>query len=351
MCNFFLRATLVLSLASLGSLGACAPGAATTGPRSPSAATDGDDDPHGMHGHAHGHAHGEGAGPIDIRRAALPFRVLRGHGGTEVAEADFFADLAAADAICLGEAHPNPHHHWMQLMVLEHLAQAAEGKRQLGVGLEMFATPFQGVLDDFAAGKIDEAALLARTGWEERWGYDFGFYRPMIALAVAGKHALLALNAPRELAHQVNEVGLDKLSPTDKKALPELDLKDEAHRAWFEKATGGHTEGGGKSFDDFYAAQVVWDETMADTATRWLKGGAKGEPPRQIAILAGVGHCLDAAVPKRMRRRGVGRTVSVQAVLDEGGAEVSDLLAAPENDYVIVLDASGATGPATPATK
>jgi uncharacterized iron-regulated protein len=341
MCNFFLKAALALALTALA---ACAPAASSPGPRSPASAAD-DDDPHGMHGHGHGHAHGEGGGPIDLRRAALPFRVLRGHGGTEVAEADFFADLAAADAICLGEAHPNPHHHWMQLMVVEHLAQASAGKRQLGLGLEMFATPFQGVLDDFAAGKIDVKALLARTGWEERWGYDFGFYRPMIELAVAGKHALLALNAPRELAHEVNEVGLDKLSATEKKALPELDMKDEAHRAWFEKATGGHGEGGGKNFDDFYAAQVVWDETMAETATRWLKAGAKGEPPRQIAILAGVGHCFDAAVPKRMRRRGVGRTVSVQAVLDDGGSAVSDLLAAPENDYVIVLDASGATAP------
>jgi uncharacterized iron-regulated protein len=284
--------------------------------------------------HAHGH------GSFDIRRAALPFRVLRGHGGTEVAEAAFFADLAAADAICLGEAHPNPHHHWMQLMVLEHVARAAEGQRALGIGFEMFARPFQGVLDDFAAGKIDEPALLARTGWEERWGYDFGLYRPMVALGVAGHHALLALNAPRELVHKVKEVGLTQLSATEKQALPELKLDDDEHRAWFKDATGEHAEGAIKSFDNFYAAQVIWDETMADSAARWLAAAPAGTKPRQVVILAGIGHCFDAAVPRRLRRRGVARVVSVQAVIDDGGSAVSDLLAAPENDFVIVLDAS-----------
>jgi uncharacterized iron-regulated protein len=307
------------------SLAACAPAVSTSGANDPAKAAP---------THAHGH------GSFDIRRAALPFRVLRGHGGTEVPEADFFAEVAAADAICLGEAHPNPHHHWMQLMVLDHVAKAAEGKRALAVGFEMFARPFQGVLDDFAAGKIDEPALLARTGWAERWGYDFGFYRPMVALGVGGHVALLALNAPRELVHKVNEVGLAGLSATEKASLPELELDDDEHRAWFKAATGEHAEGMAGKFENFYAAQVVWDETMADTAARWLAAAPAGSPPRQVVVLAGIGHCHDAAVPRRLRRRGVGKVVSVQAVLDDGGSAVSDLLAAPENDYVIVLDAT-----------
>ncbi len=298
-------------------------------------------DPPGAHDTAHVHGHGHGA--LDVRRAALPFRVLRGHGGAELSEADFFAELAGADAVCLGEHHPNPHDHWVQLMVIEHLAAAArDGQRALGVGFEMFARPLQGVLDDFGAGKIDEAALLARTGWSERWGYDFALYRPLLQVAVAGHHALLALNAPRELAHKVGESGLGALSASEKQALPDLVLDDDEHRAWFKTATSGHQEPAGESFENFYAAQVVWDETMADSAARWLAAGAAGAPRRQIAIVAGVGHCFEAAIPRRLRRRGVGKALSLQTVIDDGGSAVADVLVAPENDYVIVLDASGA---------
>jgi uncharacterized iron-regulated protein len=131
--------------------------------------------------------------------------------------------------------------------------------------------------------------------------------------------------------------------------LPELDLKDDEHRTWFKAATEGHGETVGADFESFYAAQVVWDETMAETSARWLAAGAAGAPKRQIAIIAGVGHCVDAAIPRRLRRRGVAKTVSVQAVLDDGtGAAVADVLVAPENDFVIVLDASAAKAPTSP---
>jgi uncharacterized iron-regulated protein len=285
------------------------------------------------------HVHGSGGG-MDIHKAALPFRILRAHGGAEVAEADFFAELAAADAVCLGEEHNNPHHHWMQLMVLEHLSRAAAGQRTLGVGFEMFQRPFQGVLDDYAGGRIDEKALLARSGWHERWGYPYEFYRPMVELAVAGHHALLALNAPRELTRKVGKQGLAALSAEEKLELPELDLADDTHRSWFRSATSGHAGAADSTFENFYTAQVIWDETMADTAARWLEDRAEGSPHRQVAILAGVGHCFDAAIPKRLRRRGVAKALSVQAVIDDGGSAVADELAAPGNDFVVVLDAT-----------
>ena len=53
----------------------------------------------------------------------------------------------------------------------------------------MFQRPFQGVLDDFAAKRIDDAALRSRTGWEDRWGYDYGFYGPTIDAAVDRRRA------------------------------------------------------------------------------------------------------------------------------------------------------------------
>jgi hypothetical protein len=54
---------------------------------------------------------------------------------------------------------------------------------------------------------------------------------------------------------------------------------------------------------------------------------------------------MDAAIPRRLERRGAPQVLSIQPVLDDGAGAVADLLAAPENDYLIVLDAGGAGHP------
>ena len=270
---------------------------------------------------------GHGHGGRGVEAAALPFKILEARGGREVAEAEFFQTLAAAQAVCLGESHKNPHHHWAQLRVVQEV-----GRPTWALGMEMFQRPVQGVLDDYEQGAIDEAALLSRSGWEDRWGYDYALYRPMVNTARARKMELLALNAPEELTKKVAHHGLDGLSAEERASVPELDLKNEAHRAFFTDAMQGH-EMGGNDFENFYTAQVIWDETMADTAWQWLKANAD----RHVVILAGTGHCHEAAIPGRLRRRGAARVVSVHPVIDDGEGNVADLLASPENDYLFVM--------------
>src|SRR5690606_8109422 len=104
----------------------------------------------------------------------------------------------------------------------------------MALGMEMFQRPFQGVLDDFAAGRIDEAALLARAGWKERWGYDFGLYRPMVTLAVERGMALLGLNVSKELRKKYARGGMEGLTPDERSRMPDMDLDDQAHKAWFD---------------------------------------------------------------------------------------------------------------------
>ena len=81
----------------------------------------------------------------------------------------------------------------------------------LGVRHEI-ADVVQGVLDDYEQGAIDEAAFLSRSGWEDRWGYDYALYRPMVNVARDRKMDLLALNAPQELTKKVAHHGLQGLS-------------------------------------------------------------------------------------------------------------------------------------------
>jgi uncharacterized iron-regulated protein len=282
-----------------------------------------------------------------IEAAALPYSVLDARTGRQIETEAFWTQLAGARVACVGEDHPNPHHHWFQLEAVTQLVARRPGA-PFALGMEMFQRPFQGVLDDFAANRIDEAALLSRSGWEERWGYDFGFYRPTMHKAIAAGGKLLALNAPRELVKRVVRVGVEGLAPDEQRQLPELDLDSQAHRAWFEATMeelgGAHGHGSKSAPDDaahanvpngdrIYAAQVLWDETMADGAATW----AKQHPGGLLVLLAGNGHCHDSAIIARVRRRGVDKVVSVRPVLDVEG-RVAAALARPVTDYLVVLE-------------
>jgi uncharacterized iron-regulated protein len=315
-----------------------------------------------------------------IEAAALPYEVLEGRTGRGVAEPAFWASMVKTRAICIGEEHPNPHHHWVQLHLVRELSKRMDKNAKLGLGLEMFQRPFQGPLDDYAAKRIDAETLRSRSGWAERWGYDWGFYGPTLDTVIAAGGTLLALNAPRELVKKIVRQGIESLTDDEKKQMPELVLDDKNHRAWFDTlmsgmggtsvhskkedkpapdkapdktptdpapppdgtkphgATNPHNpHGNGQvampSAERIYTAQVLWDETMADGSAKWLKANPNGH----LVILAGNGHCHDSAIVSRLKRRGVADVVSLRPVIDDGEGAIANVLAQPANDYVIVL--------------
>ncbi|MCX5746320.1 MAG: ChaN family lipoprotein, partial [Proteobacteria bacterium] len=223
-------------------------------------------------------------------------------------------------------------------------------------------------------------ALRSRAGWDERWGYDYGLYGPTIDVAVSVHARLLAINAAKELTKKVVRKGLDALTADEKAQVPELNLADTAHRAWFdtlmddlggssahahkppaEDSKGKEAKDGKEAkegeppndadapkmptADQIYTVQVIWDETMADTSARWLAANPSGH----IVILAGNGHCHDSAIVGRMKRRGVADAISVRPVIEDDEGSVAALLAKPMNDYVIVLSMPPAAPTAPPA--
>jgi hypothetical protein len=129
-------------------------------------------------------------------------------------------------------------------------------------------------------------------------------------------------------------VGINGLTMAEKALLPELDLTSAEHRAWFLRTASSIPAHGGVTLDNLYAAQVVRDETMADTAWRWLQ--AQSPAPRQLAIVAGNGHCMDLAVPARMRRRGARKVLIIHPVLDDP-TELDDALGEGYSDVLVVF--------------
>src|SRR5262245_21587543 len=78
------------------------------------------------------------ATPPGVESAGLPYHVLD-RAGHQLDEKVFWDKLAAARVVCVGEEHPNPHHHWVQLEVVRHLSKAWA---HFALGMEMFQKPF-----------------------------------------------------------------------------------------------------------------------------------------------------------------------------------------------------------------
>lgn len=327
----------------------------------------------GCGGHYRSAAGGQSPAVFGVEAAALPYSILDARTGRQVAAEAFWAKLGRAQVVCVGEEHPNPHHHWAQLEVVRRLVT---GQRpEMALAMEMFQRPFQGVLDDYATARIDEPALLSRSGWSERWGYDFAMYRPILRHVIESGGRLLALNPAKELVKQISRQGLESLTADQRAALPELRLDDAEHRAWFDGVMAGmgggaHSSGpaessaaeagpesepgseasappknphqanphasphgSGPSAERIYTVQVLWDESMADGAARWVRTG----PSHRAVVLAGNGHCHDSAIVSRLRRRGIAQAVSVRPIVDTGDDDVAAALAKPMNDYLFVM--------------
>ncbi len=269
-----------------------------------------------------------------VMRAALPFYGLRFEDGAQLSPEGLAEELADADAICIGESHDNPHHHYAQLALLQQLLRLGRaGGRELAVGFEMVQLPFQGALDDWSEGKIDDEEFLEATHWESRWGYDFNLYRLLFESARRDGATLLALNARRELTQKIARQGLRGLSDDERNELPVLDFNSEEHRSFFRAAMSKHPmpHAGHRRM---YAAQLTWDETMAAVSARWLR---KRMPARQIIVIAGSGHCHHSAIPMRIKRRTGARVVSVKPILVRGDQDPCPELAG--YDFGVLLQA------------
>jgi uncharacterized iron-regulated protein len=211
---------------------------------------------------------------------------------------ELLPQLADQRVIHVGEAHTDYAHHLQQLAILRALHRQDP---RLAIGMEMFQQPFQGVLDDYVAGRIEEAELLARSEWYERWRHDFRLYRPILQFARAQGLPVIALNVPRELTERVAKLGIDGLGEADRQALPqEFDRSDLAYEQRLREVFAHHPHQDRQEFQRFLEAQLLWDEGMAQRAAEFLVAN----PEHRLVILAGSGHLMHGyGIPNRLARR------------------------------------------------
>lgn len=199
----------------------------------------------------------------------------------------------------LGEIHDNPLDHEKELAIL---IDSYSKNQDLALGFEMFQRPFQPYLDRYIAGEITEVELHELTEYDDRWGYDWGFYAPLFRFAQAHHLPLIALNTPSEIINKVATDGLDSLEPQDYRYIPnraDLDFSNEEYLAQIEDSFREHLEnnyGKSQNPENFIASQILWDETMAQAIANYLNV----HPTEKILVFVGQAHINEYAIPAKI---------------------------------------------------
>ena len=223
-------------------------------------------------------------------------------------------DMAGdARVVYVGETHDNPASHRLELQTLQGLEQRHPGK--VALGMEMFSRAQQPALDRWVAGKLDEKSFLKESRWFDNWKMDFGYYRDLLLFARERHIPIVALNADKALVQAVRSKPLAELSLQEQAQLPAFDQTDPYQRGMAEGIFSGHSHGQ-MHVEDFLRSQTLWDETMAESAARYLV--SPGGQDRHLLVIAGGNHVsYGFGIPRRVFRR------IPTSYLTIGGQEIS----------------------------
>jgi uncharacterized iron-regulated protein len=222
---------------------------------------------------------------------------------TPINRNNLIQELAKAKIIYLGETHNQIQDHQVQLQIIKLLYQQ---NPKIVIALEMFQRPYQDVLDQYLQGKITESQLIEQTQYHQRWGFPWENYAEIMRFAQKNNLPLLAINTPTEVTRKVAKEGLESLTPSEQKYIPpisEINLNSPEYRQMLLEIYQQHHHGGksnSSDFENFFRAQILWDETMADAIANYVKIN----PDSQVIVLVGQGHVIyNYGIPSRVQRR------------------------------------------------
>ena len=199
--------------------------------------------------------------------------------------------ISASRVIYIGETHDNIEAHKVQLQIIQLLAE----KYQLAIGLEMFRRSAQEKLNLWHQGQLPQKEF--KNLFHTNWGKGFNLYRPIFEFAQSKNLPLIGLKSTREVE---NTFRAGDPAPGDK-LYPEIDETDPYHRAFAMSAFGGH-KGTAKALEKPYRMLLLWEETMAQTVSEFLRNPANKD--KKLVVLAGGFHIqYGFGIPKRAYRR------------------------------------------------
>ncbi len=223
------------------------------------------------------------------------------------AERAYWDQLAPARIIYIGETHSSNSDHEYQLDVLKGLK--ARGLN-FTVAWEMFDFTQQPVLDAWNAHHLTTDGLLEKTDFQPHWGTFSVMYEKILRWTETEGVASLALNAPGVTTHKLAQ-GIP-LTPEERTELP----------SGFRPLNGGYehfteqmaqSPHAGANLENFYKAQLLWDQTMASRIVEFVDA----HPDGKLVVLIGRGHIEGGfGVPAFVAQK----TDAAQLVVYPGGA-------------------------------
>jgi len=230
---------------------------------------------------------------------------------------DIISRVSDRKIVYVGERHDRYGDHIVQLEVIRGLHQI---HNKLAIGMEMFQRRYQKALDQYISGKSNTHEFLLDSRYFSTWRFNYHLYEDI--LQYARKHGIpvIALNQNNEVVSKVAQQGLKQLNEEEKAQLPnEMVFGNTSYEKRLRDAFEMHqTElpGGGapQSFEFFLQAQILWDETMAETIASFLAD----RPDHHMVVLAGSGHlAYGSGIPERAYRRNAKTYAIVLPSLEE----------------------------------
>ena len=258
----------------------------------------------------------------DIAKSFEEGTIFSARLGAPVSIGELMQDLESCRITYVGEKHSNTAHHKIQLQIIQSVYR---NNPNMVVGMEMFDHTYQEVLDSWSAGKLDEETFLRKVHWYANWRFDYALYRDILNFIKENQIRVVALNIPSDITKKIRVGGVENLRIEEKEHLPEnIDLSYAAHRDYVQKVFEDHQSHfrGNVKFEDFYAAQAVWEDIMAERI-------AKNLADSTMVVLAGNGHIqFKYGIPDRAyKQTGVSfRTIYLEPIGSEIKRDIADYI-------------------------
>jgi len=217
--------------------------------------------------------------------------------GVKLTEPQLVSAIEGARIIYVSETHDNVYSHKVQMDILEALTERYPQK--VAVGMEMLKRSSQEAADQWISGELDEKNFM--KVWIHNWNDNFEYYRSILRFMQEHKIPLVALRVSDDSMEKIKNAGSPDQEIQNQEELPDMDLEDPYHRAVVRAIFDDHPMGG-MDFETFYRAQVLWDESMAQSIAEYLESDDGRD--KKILVLAGTHHIqYGFGIPRRVFRR------------------------------------------------
>lgn len=250
------------------------------------------------------------------------------------------AGVTPGSIVVIGENHGFKEHQQQQVAIMSALRNRG---LKVAVGMEFFTYTHQDLVDSFRQGILTEADFLKAIQWGSP---SFDFYRDQALFPDLNEGTkTLALNAPRALTGKVSKGGLEALTPEDQALLPpNFSLGRDSYKQRFLSLMPHlpSPEAGAR----YFAAQSIWDDTMAWKATDYIKA----HPDQVLVIVVGEFHVqFGGGLPNRLQVRSSQTPVMTFSQVNTEGLTEEEVAAeitpspteGPRADYLWLAPAQG----------